>query len=129
MSFRYICSRALILSVSVPTAMGLTCLSSPTMMSFLPMYKMAREEMSDWLASSMTTISNRFSLGSRLSSARLMGMIQQGTADWHRAISSRALAFRAGAVLPVPLPMRLTVCFQPWRACFMSMSASVLRRR
>ena len=77
----------------------------------------------------MITISNWFSLGFRLSSARLIGIIQHGTATWHFDISSRALAFKAGAVLPVPLPIRLTVCFHPCRACFMSMSASVLRKR
>ena len=78
-----ICSNASIFRLSTPTAIGLTCLSSPTMISFLPIYRIAREEISDWLASSMITISNLFSLGFRLSSALLIGMIQAGTAAWH----------------------------------------------
>ena len=45
--------------------------------------EIAKDDTSDWLASSIIMISNLLARGSKLSSALLMGMIQHGTAFWH----------------------------------------------
>lgn len=49
-------------------------------------YRIAREEISAQLTSSMMIMSNLFRFGLRLSYALLMGMIHAGTAVWHLTI-------------------------------------------
>lgn len=44
------------------------------------MYSIAKEDTSDWLASSIIMTSKLFSLGFKLSRALLIGIIQLGTA-------------------------------------------------
>ncbi len=70
---------------------GLTCLSSPTTMIFLPSQASSSASGPDWLASSMMTTSKRpaSSIGT-VAVTWYSGMIQAGTAPWHSRRLSRA---------------------------------------
>ena len=109
--------RFCIFASSRPTAMGLTCSSSPTTIIFLPMYRIAEAVISDWLASSTMITSNWVFVGSIEFITLETGIIHAGTAFWHSAISFRASARRPATRFPVPFPIFAIVCFHPFSAC------------
>ena len=67
-------------STLTPISNGLTCLSSPTIITFFAIYRSTNELISDWLASSMIITSNLFSAGFKVSITLFIGIIQAGTA-------------------------------------------------
>ena len=105
-----------ILSILTPTSKGLTCLSSPTIITFFAIYNNINELISDWLASSIIIISNLFSAGFKVSITLFIGIIQAGTAFWQTAIFSFACFLYRGAFFPVPFPIFCIVCSQPLSA-------------
>ena len=112
----YFVLKVFILSILFPTSRGLTCLSSPTIITFLAIYRRINELKSDWLASSTIIISNLFSAGFRVSITLFIGIIQAGTAFWQVAIFSLACFLYRGAFFPVPFPIFCIVCSQPLSA-------------
>src|SRR6516225_3764840 len=70
-----------------------------------------------WLASSMTTTSNRVKRGSKFSTTRESGMTQTGTALRHSDIFRAASARSTETRTPWPLPILRMVSSQPTSAC------------
>jgi hypothetical protein len=87
-------------------AIGETCLSSPTISTFLPRRIAGSAVMSDWDASSMITKLKTASSAGSCSETRHSGKIQQGTADAVSIVDSRTIRLCRPAAFPVPLPRR-----------------------